>query len=161
MEMRRNIIVTALLGLLLGGLLAGSSDAVRAQDATPSANDPAANKALVLRYEEEVWNQGNTDVVYEVLAPEFIWRFSSTEIFLVGPDAVKAHADNLNSQIEGMGLTVDIALAEDDLVAIRWSLTSTSVATPATTTLLCTGNDIYRIDNGLIAESWQESASCA
>lgn len=158
--MHRKLVVTALVTIMLAGTLAGSSLAARAQDATPTS-DPAANKALVLRYQSEVWDKGNTDVVYEVLAPDFIWRFSSTEIFLVGPEAVKMHADNLNTNVEGMGLTVDLALAEGEYVAIRWTLTSTPQATPTTATLLCTGNDIYRIENGLLAELWQETVSCA
>jgi hypothetical protein len=159
--MHRKLVVTLLLALIVAGGLVGLSGAVRAQDATPAASDPAANKSMVLRYYDEVWDKGNTDVVYELLAPEFVWRFGSTEIFQVGPDATKAHIDNLNASIEGMGMTVDLVLAENDLVAVRWSLTSTSIATPATTTLVCTGNNIFRIENGLLAEVWSESVSCA
>jgi hypothetical protein len=139
----------------------------RAQDATLEA-DAAANKALVLRYLVEVWDKGNTDVVNEVLAPDFTWRFSATEVFLVGPGAVKAHADNLNAAIEKMGLTVDIALAEGEYVAARWTLVGiappgegTPQAVGATPQLLCTGNDIYRIEGNLIAELWQETVTCA
>jgi hypothetical protein len=158
--------LVVLLGLLIAGSVVESTVGVRAQDATP-AGDPDANKAVVLRYLSEVWDKGNTDVAYETLAPDFVWRFGTTEIFQVGPDASKAHADNLNAEIQEMGLTVDIALAEGDLVAVRWTFLGilpagegTPQTTSATPQVLCTGNDIYRVEDGLIAELWQESASC-
>jgi hypothetical protein len=153
----------ALLALTVVGLLAGAAFVVRAQDSTPPA-DIEANKALVLRYQNEVWDQGTTDVVFEVLAPDFTWRFGATEIFLVGPDAVKAHADNLHANIEGMAVSVDIVVAEGEWVAIRWTLTETpqvEEGTPqAQPHLLCTGNDIYRVADGLLAEVWQETVTC-
>ena len=158
--MRRNPIFIALVTMVLAGALAGSSLTAQAQDATPAA-DPAANKALVLRFLDEIWNKGTFAVADEILAPDFTWRFGATEIFLVGPEAVKMHYENLRGNIPGVGLTADIAIAEGEYVAVRWSLTSTSQATPSTTTLLCTGNNIYRIAGGLIAELWQESLSCA
>ena len=145
---------------MLAGALAGPSLPVHAQSPTP-ATDAAANKELVLRFYEEVWNKGNTDFAYEVLAPDFNWWFGIDELFLIGPEAVKLHAENLGAQIEGMGLTVDIALAEGEYVATRWTFTSTPEATPTATTVLCTGNDIWRFENGMAVEMWQESVSCA
>jgi hypothetical protein len=168
----RSIRSTALATMLVVAVLGGTafyrtaqpgSTASAAAQATPEAgqaHDLEANKALVLRYQTEVWDKGNTDVVYEVLAPDFTWHFAISEIFLVGPDAVKQHAENLGAQIEGMGLTVDKILAEGDQVAIRWTLTSTAAATPDVTTILCTGNDIYRVEDGQLAEVWNETASC-
>jgi hypothetical protein len=159
--MRRNLVVTALLVLVVG-LIAGQSLDARAQDATPAGGSDA-NKALVLRYYEEVWNGGDTAVAHAVLAPDFTWRLGLNRVFLVGPEAVKQHADNLRSQIEGLGLSVDAILAEGDLVAARWTLTATPAGangTPAAATVLCTGNDIWRIEVGLAVEVWAESASC-
>ena len=126
-----------------------------------SANDPEANKALVLRYLNEAWNQEKTDVVDEVLAPGFTWRVLPGEIYLSGRFAVKQEIEAVRASLEGPWLTIDVAIAEDEYVAIRWTLTSTSMATPATTTVLCAGTDFYRIEDGLIAELWQESSSCS
>jgi hypothetical protein len=154
--------LAVLLVVALVGTLAASAHVARAQDATPAGGSDA-NKALVLRYYEEVWNGGDTAVAHEVLASDFTWRLGLNRVFLVGPDAVMQHADNLRSQIEGLGLTVDAILAEGDLVAARWTLTATPAGangTPAATTVLCTGNDVWRIEGGLAAEVWAESASC-
>jgi hypothetical protein len=145
---------------MVAGATAGQLVTVGAQSPTP-ATDAQANKELMLKYYEEVWSNGNTDFVYEALAPDFQWWFGISELFLVGPDAVKAHADNLHASIDGMGLTVDLILAEGDYVAIRWTLTSTPEGTPgAAATVLCTGNDIVRMENGMAAEMWQETVSC-
>jgi hypothetical protein len=158
--MRRSLFVFALLAMMLAGGTAGQIASARAQSPTPVI-DAQANKELMLKYYEEVWNNGNTDFVYEALVPDFNWWFGISELFLVGPDAVKAHADNLHTSIEGMGLTVDLILAEGDYVAVRWTLTSTPEGTPgAAATVLCTGNDIVRMENGMAAEMWQETVSC-
>src|SRR5688500_4950460 len=118
--MRRRLFILALLAMMLAGGTAGQLVSTGAQSPTP-ATDAQAHKELMLKYYEEVWNNGNTDFVYEALAPDFQWWFSISELFLVGPDAVKAHADNLHANIEGMGFTVNIILAEGDYVAVRWT----------------------------------------
>jgi hypothetical protein len=73
-----------------------------------------------------------------------------------------------DAAIEGMGLTVDIALAEGEYIAARWTLVGivspgkgTPQAVGAAPQLLCTGNDIYRVEANLIAELWQETVTCA
>jgi hypothetical protein len=160
--MIRKGLATAVLAVMLVGGLFPALTQVDAQEATPASDsDLEANKALVLRYESEVWDKGNTDVVFEVLAEDFTWRFAISEVFLIGPESVKMHADTLDRQIEGMGLTVDLMVAEGNMVAIRWTFTSTPEATPTVTTVLCTGNDFFRIENGKLAELWSESVSCA
>jgi hypothetical protein len=157
--MRRTLIVSALIVFMLAGGI-GQVLIARAQSPTP-ATDTQANKELVLRYYDEVWSNENTDFVYEALAPDFEWWFGIDELFLVGPEAVKLHADALHASIDGMGFTVDIALAEGEYVAVRWTLTSTPEGTPgAAAAVLCTGHDIIRIENGLAAEMWQETVSC-
>jgi hypothetical protein len=146
--------------MMVAGATAVQLGTVGAQSPTP-ATDAQANKELMLKYYEEVWSNGNTDFVYEALAPDFQWWFGISELFLVGPDAVKAHADNLHASIDGMGYAVDLILAEGDYVAIRWTLTSTPEGTPgAAATVLCTGNNIVRMENGMAAEMWQETVSC-
>lgn len=127
-------------------------------------DEAATNKALILRFYEEVWNKGNTEFVYEVIAPDFTWRFGVSEVFLVGPDAAKENADNLYRNIDGMGLTIDHIVAEDDLVAAHWIMTSTPAGTPGTATTateLCAGIDMWRFENGMAVELWEESSTCA
>jgi ketosteroid isomerase-like protein len=159
---RRFVLITIASFMLVAGVIAAPSLGAHAQDAT-STNDIEANKALVQRYYDEVWSGGDTNVALEVLAPDFKWWFGIDELFKEGPEATKAHAETLRAQIEGMGYTLDKILAEDDLVAVRWILTSTTAGangTPAATTVFCTGNNIIRIEDGLIAELWTETASC-
>jgi hypothetical protein len=154
--------VAVLILQLLSGSLSG-----RAQDATPIA-DSDANKALVLRFLDEVWNEGNTDVAYEVLAPDFTWWLSTGEIYLIGPDAFKREADAVRAAIDEVGLTFDIVLAEGEFVAVRYTFLGilpqgdgTPQAADAAPEELCRGNAIYRVEDGKIAELWDESVSCS
>jgi hypothetical protein len=153
--------LAVLLVLTLAGVLARSALSAGAQDATPAA-DLAANKALVVRYFEEMWNQGNLAVADEILTPDYTWRFGMTEIFKVGPEAVKLHVENLRRSIDGLHFTVDILLAEGEYVAARWSMEGNGPGAGGTPVpqLLCTGNNIYRVEAGKLAEVWQETVSC-
>ena len=115
-----------------------------------------ANKALVRRFWEEVWNQGNLEAMSEILDPKLhgiargisAWRDAC-------PDS---------------RMVVEAMIAEDDLVVARfncegavhtgvWEATvcGLSMAVPPTGKVLeDRGIDIYRIVDGKIVEWWYE-----
>jgi sugar lactone lactonase YvrE len=134
-----------------------------ATEPAASQSDIEANTALVLRYLTEVWDQGNTDVVFEVLAPDFTWQTNSQDPAIAGPEAAQSRVESIRASNPGMAVTVDIVAAEGDYVTIRWSMTTPEVVagTPQPEPrLVCTANEIYRIEAGMIAEVWQETVEC-
>jgi predicted ester cyclase len=71
-----------------------------------------ANKALVVRYFDELWNQHNYDVVDELAVEE-------------DPAGFKEFARGLNGAFTEAHLTCGEPIAEGDRVALPWSVKGT------------------------------------
>jgi steroid delta-isomerase-like uncharacterized protein len=115
----------------------------------------AANVALAERFHEEIFERGNVDVAKEILAPGFVWHSDVPP----GVDGVMSFAADVRAAFPDLSLSVDQVVAEGDRVAILWTLSGTHqgefLSVPATGNSVSTpGVDIYRIENGQIAEIW-------
>jgi steroid delta-isomerase-like uncharacterized protein len=152
--MRRLVVVVSIVlsvvGVLAGGW--GRLD-IAAQDATPTA-DLEANKALARRFHEELFNQGNVAAAEEILAPDFVWHNPPNETMAEGPEGATQVAADTRAFYPDLVLTEDDIIAEGDRVVIRWTLRGTgSYGTGGMVEV--TGIDIFRIENGQLAELWQ------
>jgi predicted SnoaL-like aldol condensation-catalyzing enzyme len=120
-----------------------------------SASQPISaldhNKQLTIRWFEDVWNQSRRDVIFELFAPECILHEGSTPIR--GPQEFAAFFDRLQSQFDNIHITPAIALAENDLVSLRWSVNAVHKATGKETAV--SGISIVRIKDGRFVEAWQ------
>ncbi|HEY7034963.1 MAG TPA: ester cyclase [Thermomicrobiales bacterium] len=153
----RPVVFFALVAMTLGGVLAGSAIAARAQDATPTG-ELAANKALVLRYYDEVWNKGNLAAADETLTADFVWYNPPPTPIFVGPAAVKKQAADLRTAWPDMVLTADDVIAEGDRVVARWTIRATAQTENGRAfPIVYTGIDIVRIEGGKMAELWQNT----
>ena len=128
-----------------------------AQDATPTS-DLEANKALARRFHGELFNQGNQAAAVEILTPDFVWHAPPQEIFVTGPEAVNDVATEFRAFIPDYVLTEDDVIAEGDRVVIRWTTTGTAQTEAGGVPVVYTGIDIFRIENGQLAELWQNTA---
>jgi hypothetical protein len=140
--------------------LIGAFSPAPAPIATPTGGGEGgsdANRALVLRYYEEVWTGGNTDLVFEILAPDYKAWFGATELTYSGQDAAKRSLDGLRGSIPGFRLTPDIVVAEGEYVAVRWSMWMDSATAPDGSEVICQGNSIYRVAGDVLAEVWTEN----
>jgi predicted SnoaL-like aldol condensation-catalyzing enzyme len=147
----------ALFALVLVGLFTGSAFVAHAQDATTTA-DLEANKALAQRFHEDLYNQGNFDAADEILASDFTWYSPPQTVFLVGPAAIKEQADDLRASWPDMVITTDDVIAEGDRVVNRWTLRATATTEDGTAfPIVYTGIDIFRIEDGKLAELWQNT----
>jgi steroid delta-isomerase-like uncharacterized protein len=129
---------------------AGDSDAAPVDPATL-----AANKALAQRFHHEIFEQGNFEVADEILSPNFVWHSEVPP----GVEGVTTFAAHVRTAFPDLTLTADQVIAEGDRVAILWTLSGTHqgefLGVPATGNTVSTpGVDIYRIENGQIAEAW-------
>jgi len=116
-----------------------------------------ANKALARRFHEEIFDQGNLDVADEILAPDFTWYNPPTETFVTGPEAVKQQARELRGFIPDFVLTDEDVIAEGDRVVIRWTLRGSAQTEAGPVPVTYTGIDIFRIQDGQLAELWQNT----
>ncbi len=131
-------------------------------DATPAAAGAAANpatieeqKALARRFYAEIFERGDVAVADEILTPDFVWHNQVPP----GPAGVKTFATEMRTAFPDLRLTAEHVVAEGDRVAILWTLSGTHqgefFGVPATgQRVMIPGLDIYRIDNGKIAELW-------
>jgi hypothetical protein len=75
------------------------------------------NKQLVVRWFEEVWNQGNRDTISELFHEQGIIHDGARDFR--GPGDFFAFYDDLRAQFTDFHITPVVVLAEDDLVCMR------------------------------------------
>jgi steroid delta-isomerase-like uncharacterized protein len=118
-----------------------------------------ANKALIRRFYEEVWNRGNLDVADEVFAAGYVRHdFRATEPE-PGPAGQKQIAADFRAAFPDLSFEIDFLLAEGELVAGRWTATGTHLGSWAG--FAATGRpmrfsaiNVFRFDGGKVVEIW-------
>jgi steroid delta-isomerase-like uncharacterized protein len=115
------------------------------------------NKAIVKRWNEEIWNKGNLDIIDELGDVNYVNHADNGDRAAFRQFA----AESLTGMSE-VDMSIEDAIAEGDKVAIRWTLRGTYtgelMGVPVTggqATL--TGISIYRIANGKIVEDWSNT----
>lgn len=118
------------------------------------------NKALVERWNEEIWNKGNVAAADELLTADFVFNypFPGLEPNLEG---YKQTVGGFHAVFQNMKITVNDTIAEGDKVVLRWSGQSTHAGEfmgipPTGKEVVTTGITICRVEGGKIAEEWTE-----
>lgn len=118
------------------------------------------NKAVVRRFFEEVFEQGNLAVVDEIVAPNSVNGGPGTPPGLPpGPEGSKMLVTGYRNAFPDIHFTIDEQIAEGDKVVTRWTGHGTHkgelAGIPATgKSATVTGMGVDRIVNGKIVESW-------
>ena len=110
-------------------------------------------KALIRRLIETVWNQGNMDVVDELIAENYVYENPSIKMEVKGPEGYKEFVSMLRNAYSGVQFVVGDMVAEDDKVVTCWTFRGafhdlTKSEIPVSTT----GVSVNRIENGKIVE---------
>lgn len=115
------------------------------------------NKALVLRYFDEVLNGRHVEIVDELAAIDF-QEHDPLPGQREGREGLK---DRVSMLVEGLvpTFTIDDLIAEGDRVVVRWTNTATHSGTflgipPTGRSCRFAGIDIFRLDGGQLAEHW-------
>jgi steroid delta-isomerase-like uncharacterized protein len=120
-----------------------------------------ANKALVRRWFEEVWNKGRADTIDEMFATEGMAHGLSDESGnpLRGPKHFREYQAQMRTAFPDMRISIEDMVAENDLVAVRCNVTGKHVgegfgiaATNAPVEF--SGMSFVRITDGKIVEGW-------
>jgi steroid delta-isomerase-like uncharacterized protein len=119
--------------------------------------DPEANKALVGRYVEEVWHQGNLDAADEMVAPDFVGHFPEGEA--IGIEGAKEHVIAFRTPFPDIHFTIEDMIAEGDKVAARLTFDGTHTGEmmgipPTGVQTTVTGIFILQIGDGKLVEVW-------
>ena len=115
------------------------------------------NKALVRRFVEEFWNEGNMSAADELMAPEARIHLPTGEV--VNPHEAKSFAATWRESFPDWHSTFEELVAEGDRVAERWTGRGTHrgelQGIPATgKSVEAPGSVFYRIVDGKIVELW-------
>lgn len=119
----------------------------------------AENLALLNRYYEELVNQGNLDVVDEIIAEDYVSHHNDPANLPHGPEGVKAFISITRTGFPDLRITVSQIFAEGDQVASMWTMEGTQTgewfgAPPSGKRAKWDGIVVSRIANGKIAEDW-------
>ena len=113
------------------------------------------NKALVRRFVEEFWNEGNMATADELMAPDAAIYMPTGEV--VDPDGLKSFAGTFRGSFPDWHSTVEELIAEGDRVAERWIGRGTHQGElqgipPTGKRVEVPGSVFYRIVDGKIVE---------
>ena len=117
------------------------------------------NKAIVSRYREEVWNEGNLDAVDDYIASNYVRHDPGLPEEVSGPEAVKGLVSMYRAAFPDLHLTLEDMFAEGDKVVQRLTGRGTHqgelmgippIGKQVTVTMI----EIFRLVEGKIAEQW-------
>ncbi len=124
-----------------------------------SAGATEANKVLVRRFLEEVFNADDGGAVTELAAPDILGHDATSPEPKRGLESVRQVTVLFRTAFPDLRLGVEDLIAEGDKVVARWTLRGTHQGTfmgiPATGKVATTAEIvIYRLAEGKIAEYW-------
>ena len=116
------------------------------------------NSALVRRFIDEIFNQGNLEVAEEILAPDYLHHDPTTNEFGSGIEGFKQMI-YLYRQAFDLQIVLEDQVAAEDKVVDRWTGHGTHQGAfmglaPTGKKITATGISIHRIAAGKIAETW-------
>ena len=145
---------SALLAIALGGNLAAQR-----RTETGGAMTIEHNKAVALRWSQELWGQGNLAVADEIIAPDYVRHDPGDPFPARGPEDVKRIVTMLRTMLPDFRLSVEAVIAEGDIVVSRYTATATDTVgymgmPPTGKPIRTSAIQMFRFSNGKIVESW-------
>lgn len=125
------------------------------------ADDPAANKALIRRFFEEVWSTGDLSRRDSFLAAEYQGHMAGAAE-AIDRDGWTAWFQGFRAAFPDARFAVEDMVAEGDRVAARLTMRGTHLGplngVPATgRAVVVSGMSIERVAGGRIVEGWNEN----
>ena len=117
------------------------------------------NKAVVRRFIEEVWNNGNLDAIDELISENHVDHDPAQAGSSGGREGVRAFVEMYRTAYPDTHIEFGELIAEGDLVAGNWTATGTHEGelmgiAPTGRSIKITGMGMDRVRDGKIVESW-------
>jgi steroid delta-isomerase-like uncharacterized protein len=118
------------------------------------------NKAVVRRFIDEVWNNGNLDAIDELVSEDQVDHDPGRPPDMPGgPEGMHQFVQMYRAAYPDTHLEIGEIVAEGDLVAYTWTATGTHQGElmgipPTGKSVTVTGMALDRIRDGKIVESW-------
>ena len=125
--------------------------------ATGDSGTPEENVAIASQDLLEVWNEGNFQLIDEIIDEDFVGSYDT--MTLIGPEAYEQYVSGTLATYPDYHITIEDVVAAGDLVFLRTTVSAThlgSLGTIPATGMPWTEDAIvmYRIANGKIVEAW-------
>ena len=162
LKLTRYLHIFTILGLLfiLSACQLVVPDPAELESSQQAAAQREANKAIIARFYDEIWNQGDMAVIDEIIAEDFTDRFSGQN----GREAFKQTVNLFRTAYPDLEVTYEDMVAEDDVVVVLihskgtyqggmkeiFGIPDSVIGTEA----VMVGVDYARIENGMIVEGW-------
>jgi steroid delta-isomerase-like uncharacterized protein len=119
---------------------------------------PEQHKALVRRFIDSVWNQGDLTLIDDLIVPDYIQHAAGVP---PGREGVKQFFALLRAAFPDIRNTIEDMIAEGDKVAWRSTIRGTHTGTfrgipPTGKLITITAINILRLANGQFVENWGE-----
>jgi steroid delta-isomerase-like uncharacterized protein len=112
---------------------------------------------LVRRLAGDVWNDGQTGALSDLLASSFVGHGYGHGGDL-DREAYVAFVEDHRAKLPDLELTLDDVVADGDRVAVRWTRSGTPaeplMGVEADGPISVPGSTVYRVEDGRIAEAW-------
>jgi predicted SnoaL-like aldol condensation-catalyzing enzyme len=117
------------------------------------------NKHIMVRWFEEVWNQGKRETIHELFAQDGVLHDGTTTFR--GSDEFCRFFDTFRKEFGDFRARPLVSLAEGDLACLHWSVSFRHKASGKP--LQVSGTSVVRVQNGQFIEGWQnwDAASLA
>ena len=117
-----------------------------------------ANKAVVRRYIEEVWNNRNLSLIDELTASSYV-DHDPYNPDVRGPEGLRQNVSKYQSAFPDLQFTIEDLLAEGDRVVTRFTWSGTHQGTlegiaPTGRPVSGTATLVSRVADGQIQEDW-------
>jgi steroid delta-isomerase-like uncharacterized protein len=121
------------------------------------------NKAIMRRY-FSVFEQGNLDLLDELLAPDYVNHTPATPDLPTGPEGVKGVVSMFRGGMPDLRVVVEDMIAEGDKVATRYTLEGTHEGElfgvpPTGQRLSIKSMTVERVSEGRIRDHWRVTDS--
>jgi len=120
---------------------------------TQVKNVSELNKLKIRLFVEAVWNEGRLELIYELVAADYIGHFPCSETAVAGPEGVSRLVSDRRRADPGLYVKIMDQIAEDDRVVTCWQTTTAAPDAP-----YYTGISVIRLLAGKQVDSHTECA---
>lgn len=115
------------------------------------------NRALALRWMEEIWNERREEVLDELMHEGAVAHLEGGDVH--GPDGFKAGRRAFLGALPDLRIAVEDSVAEGDSVVLRWRLTGSHTGEglgirPSGLAVEARGMTWFRFRDGRVCEGW-------
>lgn len=120
------------------------------------------NKKIVERCTIATYNDGNVESIDELVHDDFVLHDPESSKEIRGRDGLKEHVETYRSAFPDFDCTVESIIAEDDLVAVRFTVRGTHEGAlpelpdrePTGREIEVAGMEFDRLEDGKLVECW-------